>query len=300
MARYTIRQLEVFVEAVRDCNFARTAERLGISQPAVSDHVKALERNLGSALFERRRGTTVIVTGVGERLFLEARAILDQTASLSGHTAARAKPTRVKMFAGPHIFERILRAALPDFCRAHPHIELEIAAEWPAEDLADLIKRRKLDLALFTSVSGRIPPEAQIVGEVPCVVVASKRLVGRRNLSAAELSRLPFVLPLAGTPTAFWVEQALAKLGVVPARVVARAQHLDVQQRMVESGDAAALLFRECLIGSPVRRQLRILSTEVARPKRVLLMRRDDPRPEVHTVAAFLKDAVEVRLGTAA
>jgi LysR family transcriptional regulator, low CO2-responsive transcriptional regulator len=37
MARYTIRQLEVFVEAARDCNFARTAERLGISQPAVSD-----------------------------------------------------------------------------------------------------------------------------------------------------------------------------------------------------------------------------------------------------------------------
>lgn len=298
MTRYTIRQLEVFVEAVRDCNFARTAERLGISQPAISDHVRALERNLGAALFERRRGTTVLLTGAGERLSLEARAVLEQTASLWRRSAGHAAQVRVRAFAGPHIFERMLRAALPDFCRAHPQIELEVVSEWPADDVAALVRRRELDLALFTAVGGRVPAEAQVVGEVPCAVVASTRLVGRRGLSAAEVSRLPFVLPLAGTPTAFWVERALRRLGIAPTLVVGRPQYLDVQQKMVERGDAAAMLFSECLIGSPVRRQLRLLSPEIGGLKRVLLMRKDDLRPEVHTVAAFLKGTVE--LGMAA
>jgi DNA-binding transcriptional LysR family regulator len=298
MARYTIRQLEVFVEAARDCNFARTADRLGISQPAVSDHIRALERNLAAALFERRRGTTVVLTGAGERLSFEARAVLDQTASLSRRNAARATPVRVKVFAGPHIFESMLRAALPDFYRAHPQIELEVVAEWPTDDVGALIRRRELDLALFTAVGGRIPAEAQVVGEVPCVVVAAARLAGKRKLSAGEVSRLPFVLPMAGTPTAFWVDRALRKLGILPTNVIGRAQYLDVQQKMVERGDAAALLFSECLIGSAVRRQLRVLSPEIGGLKRVLLSRRDDPRPEVQTVAAFLKGTLE--LGKAA
>src|SRR6185437_3131906 len=114
---------------------------------------------------------------------LEARAILDRTAGLPGRTSGRAQPARVKMFAGPHIFERMLRAALPEFCRTHPQIELEVVAEWPAQDLGMLVKRRELDLALFTVVGGPIPPDAHLVGEVPCVVVASARLVGRRKLS---------------------------------------------------------------------------------------------------------------------
>src|SRR5689334_7454183 len=150
MTRYTIRQLEVFVEAVRDCNFARTAERLGISQPAISDHIKALERNLDSALFARRRDTTVVPTGVGERLCLEAQGVLDRTARLSARAPAVAKQLRVRAFAGPHLFERMLRAALPGFCRSYPHIALEIVAEWPAADLSVLIKRGELDLAVFS------------------------------------------------------------------------------------------------------------------------------------------------------
>jgi DNA-binding transcriptional LysR family regulator len=300
MARYTLRQLEVFVEAVRDCNFARTAERLRISQPAVSDHISALERNLRSALFERRRGTTVVLTAAGERMCLEARAVLDRTVSLSGRGAVMSDQLRVRVFAGPHIFERMLRTALPDFCRSYPHIALEIAAEWPAGDLGALIKRRELDLAVFTSVGDRIPVEAEIIGEVPCVVVASSRLVGRRALSVEEVSRVPFVLPLAGTPTALWVEQALADAGISPTHVIGRAQYLDVQQKMVESGDAAALLFRECLIGSPARAQLRVLSAEIGGLKRALLKRRDDSRPEVQTVAAFLRDVVRARAGTGA
>ena len=300
MARYTIRQLEVFVEAVRDCNFARTAERLGISQPAVSDHIKALERNLDSALFVRRRGTTVVPTRAGERLCLEAQGVLDRTARLSTHPAPAAKQLKVRAFAGPHLFERMLRAALPGFCRNYPQIALEIVAEWPTDDLSALIKRGELDLAVFSTATAKVPPGAQIICDVPSVVVASRRLVGRRTPTNEELSRVPFVMPLAGTPTAFWVEQALAKLGIVPENVIARAQHLDVQQRMVESGDAAALLFRECLNSSPVRSQLRILSPEVGGLKRVLLARKGDARQEVQTVAAFLRDTVGVALGTAA
>src|SRR4051794_16402744 len=101
--RYTFRQLEIFTEAARDCNFARAADRLGVSQPAISDHIRALERNLGSQLFVRRRGTTATLTLAGERLREEARLVLDQGARLSDHAAAASQTVPLRLFAGPYL-----------------------------------------------------------------------------------------------------------------------------------------------------------------------------------------------------
>jgi len=285
------------VEAARDCNFAQTAERLGISQPAISDHIRALERNLDAELFERRRGTTVMLTPAGECLCREAKAILDQSVRLSDRTAGGKRTVCLRAFAGAHILERMLRTALPAFHRAHPNIALDISTEWPSEDFGALIERRELDLAVFTAMPARIPSDAQVLCNVPCVVVASRNLVGDEDLTAEDVSHIPFVLPLEGTPAAQWVEHALAGLGIAPDRIVGRTQFLDVQQRMVENGDAAALLFRECLESSPVRRQLRELSSATGGLQRALVMRRGEQRPEVQALATFVKSAVGNRQG---
>jgi len=286
--RYTFRQLEIFMETARDCNFARAADRLGISQPAVSDHIRALERNLGSELFLRRRGATARLTAAGDHLRKEARAVLDQGARLSDRAAAAKEIISLRIFAGPHIFDRMLRTALPGFHRDHPNIALNIFSELSADSLGGMIERSELDIAVFSAMASRIPLDAQVLCDVPCVVVAARALAGEEDLTPAQVSQLPFVLPLEGTPAANWVDGALAEFGISPERVIGRTQFLDVQQKMVESGEAAALLFREDFEGSPVRDQLRRLTGDTVGLQRALLMRRGEQRPEVHAVAAFV------------
>ena len=66
----TFRQLEIFVSAAADCNFRRTADRLGVSQPSISNQIRALEGHLGHSLFERRRGSPPVLSEQGQ-VFLE-------------------------------------------------------------------------------------------------------------------------------------------------------------------------------------------------------------------------------------
>ena len=69
-------QLECFVTLAGTLNFVKTAEILGLSQPAVSKQIRAIETELGAALF-RRTSRAVSLTPVGERFLPEATDMLN-------------------------------------------------------------------------------------------------------------------------------------------------------------------------------------------------------------------------------
>jgi DNA-binding transcriptional LysR family regulator len=290
--RYTLRQLEIFVEAARDCNFARAAGRLGISQPAISDHVSALERNLDSQLFLRRRGATPRLTSAGQRLLEDAQAILEQGSRIADRGVGPGGAAKLRVFVGHHLFSRVLRAALPAFHRDNRAISLDVVTESSIDNVGSLIDRGELDAAVFTAPSWSLPVNAEILCEVPCAVAASRRLAGDGDLTPDDVAGLPFALPLETVPPARWVESALARAGIAPRNVVARTPFLDVQVSMVEQGVAAALLFWEDVEASAVRDELRRLTPDIVRFQRVLVTRRGERRPEALAVAAFLRQTI--------
>jgi DNA-binding transcriptional LysR family regulator len=290
--RYTLRQLEIFVEAARDCNFARAAGRLGISQPAISDHVHALEKNLDAQLFLRRRGATPRLTMAGQRLLEDAQAVLEQGSRLSPRAVAADGPVTLKVFVGHLIFTRRMRDVLPAFHRDHPAIALDVITELSSELVGPLIDRGELDAAVFSAPAWSLPLNAEVISEMPCQVVAHRHLAGEGPLDAKAIGALPFVLPVESAPAARWIETELARLGVVPRKVVARTPFLDVQQKMVEDGVAAAMLFREDIDASALGDDLRRLSPDVTGFQRAVVTRRGERRPEALTVAAFLREIV--------
>ena len=87
----TLRQLQIFVVAARHLSYARAAEELHLTPPAVSMQLKQLEDNVGLALFERL-GRGVTLTGAGELLVHHALRILgeikDAEASLQALSGA--------------------------------------------------------------------------------------------------------------------------------------------------------------------------------------------------------------------
>ena len=76
MKNTTFRQLRVFTEVARHLSFARAAESLHLTPPAVTMQIKELEDNVGLPLFERS-GRKVSLTTAGEYMLVYARKILE-------------------------------------------------------------------------------------------------------------------------------------------------------------------------------------------------------------------------------
>jgi DNA-binding transcriptional LysR family regulator len=82
-----MRQLEIFLAVARAGSFRRAAERVHLSQPALSQHVGELERGLGTRLFERR-GRAVTLTEAG-------RILEDHALRVRRRSTARSRPSPI-------------------------------------------------------------------------------------------------------------------------------------------------------------------------------------------------------------
>ena len=109
MFHSTFRQLEVFVAVVDEGSFASGAERLAISQPAISNHIRALESQVGCKLLDRRRGTTCDLTIAGRQLYEEATTLLAQVDRLEQrlqHIRAREQKRELTIMASFYVIKQ--------------------------------------------------------------------------------------------------------------------------------------------------------------------------------------------------
>jgi DNA-binding transcriptional LysR family regulator len=210
-------RLRTFQVLTETLHFGRAAERLGVTQSAVSQQIAALEKELGAALFERI-GRRVQLTSAGEVLAREAGKVLsaasrarDAVSEVSRGDAGR---LRVGASTTPGIY--LLPEVLGRFRLAFPHVELEfrIANSSRIEALA-VANAFDLGVCGFRPTHGELFDIA--LGEDRIVPVASPALArGARTLAPADLARWPYVAREAGSATRAAVQAALARLGVDP------------------------------------------------------------------------------------
>ena len=142
-----LRHLRYFLAVAEEGHFGRAAERLNIVQPALSMQIKALESELGGALFIRT-SRRVELTEAGRLMLTEAKRTLMQ-AEYARQTVARSlrgETGRVRVgFAGNAIFSGKMTADLREFHHAYPDVELVIE-EMAPQSQVDAILAGQLDI----------------------------------------------------------------------------------------------------------------------------------------------------------
>lgn len=242
----TLRQLEVFLAAAEDCHFACTAQRLGISQAAVSAHIAALEQQFGKALFVRKRGRKPVLSRYGFGLLGEARSFIARTDEIrrSAERYENRAHRRIHVGAGGHLLDDYIKHRLPEFHKQHADIDIEWHYITSPSECARLVKERSMDLLVYTVANPAcFPLHAEILRTVRFGLYAGPPFWPSRHASPAQLSRLPFIFPPKGSPACGLVQSALTSAGIRCRNVVAYVQFSTVARDLAKQGIGVAALF---------------------------------------------------------
>ena len=226
MKNATFRQLRVFSEVARHLSFARAAEALHLTPPAVTMQVKELEAHVGLPLFDRS-GRQVALTTAGEYMLVYARRML-ATLKDAEDAAARLKGVELGQLVIGMVStaKYFLPKLLARFREEHPGVDIRLAVG-NREQLVALLHAGEVDIAIMGRPPKELATRAEPFAAHPHVFVAppGHALVHAGTVLPGQLSDQPFLMRESGSGTRAALEQFL------------EAQHVTVSTAMEMSSN---------------------------------------------------------------
>jgi DNA-binding transcriptional LysR family regulator len=217
MKNASFRQLRVFSEVAKHLSFARAAENLHITPPAVTMQIKELEAGIGLPLFHRQ-GRQVALTTVGEYLLVYARRILSTLKDAEDAVArlqhAEVGKLNIGMVSTAKYF---LLKMMADFREKHEAVDFNVAIG-NREQLVRMLENNEVDIA----VMGRPPKDLEVRAEPfaahPHVFVAKPGhpLSQRGQLTVEDLRPLEVMAREQGSGTRAAMEKFFADSRIDP------------------------------------------------------------------------------------
>lgn len=233
--------LKAFVNVAESGSFSLAAERLFMTQPAISKRVAALEADLGIALFDRI-GRGIQLTEAGERFLISARRILDDIAISREevHSLSATVSGRLRLATSHHVGIHRLPPILKTFTQAHPDVELDLLF-MDSELACEGVARGDIELAVVTLPDHLHNTLAtKLVWPDPLGIVCAKEhpladMSHKQPITAKQLSMHNAVLPARGTVTRDILLRALEPFGVT-VETSLETNYLETIKMMVSVG----------------------------------------------------------------
>ncbi len=214
--------LQTFLAVVEAGNYSAAAERLHMSQPAVSQHIRALEEQLDNVRLFRRVGQQMRLTHAGEELAVSARELLalsmrveESIRALRGQISGR-----VVLGCTPSSGERLLPPLLASFRTRFPAIGITVMLA-PLETLLDWLAIQQVQILIVEEQQRRRGWESQLLGAERLALLAPRGhpLLQQEQVPPGMLRGQPLILPRAGTPLRRVIEDGLRRRGVGAADI---------------------------------------------------------------------------------
>lgn len=209
--------LRTFLAVVETGNYSNAAEHLHMSQPAVSQHVRALESQLGDVRLFRRVGQLMTLTHAGEEMAQTAREMLalsnraqENIRALRGQISGR-----VTIGCTPSSGERLLPPLLARFRENYPAVVVTVTMA-PLEALLEWMEHQHINIVLAEEQQRRRGWESQLLGSERLILVAPRdhELLAQEQVPPGMLRDHPLVLPHAGSSLRRIIEEGLRRRGV--------------------------------------------------------------------------------------
>ena len=271
-----LNQLATFVQLAEKRNFTRTADALHLTQPAVTQQIRALERDLGVALVDivaRRTEITEIGALVAER----GEVLLNQVDTLRRDVRelAEARSGVVHVGATVTIGGYVLPGLLARFAARYPGIRVEVAVE-NTTTIVPMVADGRVGLALVEGdvAEGGLEVVPFADDELVLIVGDSHRLANHRSVAPSALADEPFITREDGSGTRELFERAMRAAGIAPRIVLALPTGEGIV-RAVRCGLGIAMISRLVAadaIGSGVVKEVEVHGVELRR--KLFLVRR--------------------------
>ena len=241
--------LSAFIAIAETGSFSAAAERLHLTQPAVSKRIAGLEQQLAVRLFDRL-GREIGLTEAGRALLPRADQILgvldDTRRALSNLTGEISG--RLTLATSHHIGLHRLPPLLRAFTRAHPQVALDIQF-LDSEVAYEEVLHGRAELAVITlAPETREPVNAVMVWNDPLDFVAAPEhpLARKGHISLADVAQHPAVFPGGNTFTHHIVRRLFEREGLTPT-IGMSTNYLETIKMMVSIGIAWSVLPRTML-----------------------------------------------------
>lgn len=243
MARFTLRQLELFAALPDHATLSTAAAALHISESALSHAITELERAVGEQLCLRRKARGMQLTPAGRYFAERARAVVadaDELASaLASQRGELVGPVSVGCFTG--FASTVLPPVLDGFARAHPRVEIAITVGTD-DELLPPVTAGRLDVAIVYDmfVPDGLAKRPIYRTEILAVLPPEHRLAAEESIDLADLADEPLIM-LDAAPSATHTPRIFAERGLEPNTRVA-VPSLELVRVLVARGLGYSLL----------------------------------------------------------
>lgn len=295
-----LHHLAVFHAVANERSVSRGAERLRISQPAVSKQIMELEESLGLRLLDRLpKGVRLTEAGsllasYARRIFameLEAAAALADLQQLKRGRLAVGASTTIGIYLLPEVFAR--------FRQRYPSIDLHLEIG-NTEGIQRQLAENALDVGLTEGLAEADELDAEVffMDELVAIVPADHPLLKATLVTAERLCREPFILREPGSGTRAVVERALAKkrLSIKPIMSLGSTEAI---KKAVASGVGVAIVSRLTISLELEVGRLAIVplaDLRIARPLHLLRLRGKHETRATKAFLLLLQEAIGPRL----
>ncbi len=223
--KHTLRQdtllntvyLRTFLTVVEAGSYTAAADKLHMSQPAVSQHIRLLEEHLGGVRLFRRTGQRMMPTHAGEELLAGARELMRVTAQTTQNIRALRGEVvgTVSIGCTPGSGEYLLPLLLATFMQQFPAITLSVRVA----DMERLLSTADSegDMLLWVEEHHRRRGwESKLLAHEPVLLVAptGHDLLAHAEVTPSTLTEYPLVLPEVGSPLRRLIDDGLRRRGV--------------------------------------------------------------------------------------